>query len=73
MEYCTELIKACKATRALEKGLLHHHSKCRMVQMQKSDGTKATTDEENAEVFVSISVTSLTIKTHCLVTSLHLT
>ena len=37
--------------RTLEKGLLHHHSKCCTVQMQKADGIKATTDEENAEVF----------------------
>eukprot|EP00957_Ditylum_brightwellii_P157841 12014221-Ditylum_brightwellii.AAC.1 len=37
--------------RTLEKGLLHHRSKCCTVQMQKADGIKATTDEENAEVF----------------------
>eukprot|EP00957_Ditylum_brightwellii_P007600 575379-Ditylum_brightwellii.AAC.1 len=37
--------------RTLEKGLLHQHFKCLMVQMCKSDGTKATIDEENAEVF----------------------
>eukprot|EP00957_Ditylum_brightwellii_P061241 4647606-Ditylum_brightwellii.AAC.1 len=37
--------------RTLEKGLLHHHSTCRMVRMCKPDGNKAVTDKENAEVF----------------------
>eukprot|EP00957_Ditylum_brightwellii_P065523 4970206-Ditylum_brightwellii.AAC.1 len=51
MEYCTDPIKAWRVMRTLEKGLSHHHSKCHTVCMRKSDGTKATTDEENAEVF----------------------
>eukprot|EP00957_Ditylum_brightwellii_P100910 7690863-Ditylum_brightwellii.AAC.1 len=49
MEYCMDPIKAWKAMRTLEKGLSHYHAKCRTVHMRKQDGTKATTDEENAE------------------------
>eukprot|EP00957_Ditylum_brightwellii_P130862 9982824-Ditylum_brightwellii.AAC.1 len=37
--------------RTLEKGLTHHHTKCRTICMQKSDGTMATTDNKNAETF----------------------
>eukprot|EP00957_Ditylum_brightwellii_P009610 724489-Ditylum_brightwellii.AAC.1 len=51
MKYHTDLIKAWKMMRTLEEGLSHHHSKCHTVRMRKQDGTKATTDEENAEVF----------------------
>eukprot|EP00957_Ditylum_brightwellii_P043305 3281858-Ditylum_brightwellii.AAC.1 len=35
----------------LEKGLTHHHTKCRPIHMRKSDGTMAITDNENTEVF----------------------
>eukprot|EP00957_Ditylum_brightwellii_P164701 12540171-Ditylum_brightwellii.AAC.1 len=51
MAYRTDPVKAWKAMRTLEKGLLHHHSTCRTVCMQKPDGNKAVTDKENAEVF----------------------
>eukprot|EP00957_Ditylum_brightwellii_P055773 4226605-Ditylum_brightwellii.AAC.1 len=51
MGYHTDLVKAWKAMRTLEKGLTHQHTKCRTIRMQKSDGTMATTDNENAEVF----------------------
>eukprot|EP00957_Ditylum_brightwellii_P022947 1731617-Ditylum_brightwellii.AAC.1 len=44
-------IKSWKAMRTLEKGLTHHHTKCCTVYMCKADGTKAVTDEENAQVF----------------------
>eukprot|EP00957_Ditylum_brightwellii_P026402 1997094-Ditylum_brightwellii.AAC.1 len=37
--------------RTLEKGLQHHHSLCHTTWMQKADGTRAITDEENAQVF----------------------
>eukprot|EP00957_Ditylum_brightwellii_P128950 9837553-Ditylum_brightwellii.AAC.1 len=37
--------------RILEKGLTHHHTKCRTICMRKSDGMKAKTDEENSQVF----------------------
>eukprot|EP00957_Ditylum_brightwellii_P122058 9308605-Ditylum_brightwellii.AAC.1 len=51
MRYWTDLLKAWKAMRTLEKGLTHHHTKCRTIRMRKSDGTMATADNENAEVF----------------------
>eukprot|EP00957_Ditylum_brightwellii_P198035 15087766-Ditylum_brightwellii.AAC.1 len=35
----------------LKKGLHHHHSPCRTIQMQKADDTRAITDDENAQVF----------------------
>eukprot|EP00957_Ditylum_brightwellii_P056523 4285349-Ditylum_brightwellii.AAC.1 len=47
--YRTDPIKAWKAMRTLEKGLLYHHSKCHAVCIRKPDGTKAAMDEENAK------------------------
>eukprot|EP00957_Ditylum_brightwellii_P127704 9738997-Ditylum_brightwellii.AAC.1 len=35
--------------RTLEKGLTHHHTKCRTIHMHKSDGTIATTNNKSAE------------------------
>eukprot|EP00957_Ditylum_brightwellii_P029966 2268573-Ditylum_brightwellii.AAC.1 len=35
----------------LEKGMQHHHSPCRTIQMHKLDGSKVLTDKDNAEVF----------------------
>eukprot|EP00957_Ditylum_brightwellii_P179706 13689448-Ditylum_brightwellii.AAC.1 len=49
MQYKTDPVKSWKAVRTLEKGLTHHHAKCRTVCMQKMDGTKSVTDKENAE------------------------
>eukprot|EP00957_Ditylum_brightwellii_P034465 2614043-Ditylum_brightwellii.AAC.1 len=34
-----------------ERGLQHHHSPCRTIRMQKADGTRAITDDENAKEF----------------------
>eukprot|EP00957_Ditylum_brightwellii_P038957 2944275-Ditylum_brightwellii.AAC.1 len=33
----------------LERGLQHHHSPCRTIRMRKADGTRAITDDENAQ------------------------
>eukprot|EP00957_Ditylum_brightwellii_P167162 12725256-Ditylum_brightwellii.AAC.1 len=59
--------------RTLEKGLTHHHSKCRTISMHNADGRKATTDEENAQLPLPCNHTTLDlIKQHanyaCLVT-----
>eukprot|EP00957_Ditylum_brightwellii_P144749 11026108-Ditylum_brightwellii.AAC.1 len=51
MGYRTDPIKAWKAMRTLEKGLQHHHSPCRTIQMRKPDGSKVLTDGENAKIF----------------------
>eukprot|EP00957_Ditylum_brightwellii_P167374 12742385-Ditylum_brightwellii.AAC.1 len=42
-------IKAWKAMRTLEKGLKHHHSPCHTIQMEKPNGSKVPTDEENTK------------------------
>eukprot|EP00957_Ditylum_brightwellii_P202629 15331012-Ditylum_brightwellii.AAC.1 len=53
MKYKHDPIRSWKVMHTLEKGLTHHHTECRTVQMQQANGEKAKTDKDNAKVFAN--------------------